>query len=101
MFYIDSIDINFTDSLSFFNSDSGDINGIFVGLTVVRTHKQKCLSIYVIFRKYSITVRDVKMIVDYTYLFFFTYTYSGPSRPPDATRSQNQNRPFRREITRV
>jgi len=39
-FFIDFIDIHFTESFSIFYSDSGDINGIFVGLTVVRTQTE-------------------------------------------------------------
>jgi len=45
MLFIDFIDINFTESFSFFYSDSGDINGIFVGLTVVRTQTEMCVCI--------------------------------------------------------
>jgi len=40
MFYVDFIYINFTESFPPFYSDSGDINGIFVGLTVVKTQAE-------------------------------------------------------------
>ena len=40
MFYVDFIYINFTESFPFFYSNSGDINGIFVGLTVVKTQTE-------------------------------------------------------------
>jgi len=39
MFYVDFIYNNFTELFSFF-FDSGDINGIFVGLSVVKTQTE-------------------------------------------------------------
>jgi len=59
MFYVDFIYINFTESFPSFYSDSGDINGIFVGLTVVKTQTEMFVCIRHFQKVYSITVRDV------------------------------------------